>query len=98
MALYGLLNARFGTPIIELNRAVAISMAEGPTRGLRLVDSLSARGELHDYYLLYAAEADLLRRLHQYPEARINYQKAICLTRNSAEKKFLESRLQRLPD
>ena len=70
VALYGLLNARFGIPIIELNRAVAISMAEGPIRGLRLGDWLTMRVELHDYYLLYAVKADLFRRLHKYAEAR----------------------------
>ncbi len=80
------------SPIISLNRAVAVAMAEGPERGLVLIDELVAAGELDNYYLLHAARADLLRRTGASEEAARSYARALELTDNEAEKRFLESR------
>jgi RNA polymerase sigma-70 factor (ECF subfamily) len=93
-ALYALLLARYPSPVVELNHAVAIAMSEGAEAGLRLLDSLSARGELSTYHLLPAARADLLRRLGRAGEAEIAYRSALVLVTNSAERRFLERRLE----
>jgi RNA polymerase sigma-70 factor (ECF subfamily) len=68
-------------------------MAYGPEQGLQLIDSLHARGELGDYYLLWAARADLSRRLEQWPEAAASYRKALALVRTEPERRFLKRRL-----
>jgi RNA polymerase sigma-70 factor (ECF subfamily) len=84
------------SPVVELNRAVAIAMCEGPEQGLRLVDDLLAREQLADYYLAHSARADLCRRLGRLPEARASYEKALALARQEPERRFLARRLQEL--
>ena len=79
--------------MVELNRAVAVAMVEGPARGLDLIDGIAARGELVDYHLLHAARADLLRRLDRREEASHAYRRAYELTGNEAERAFLVRRL-----
>jgi RNA polymerase sigma-70 factor, ECF subfamily len=93
-ALYALLLARFPSPVVELNHAVAVAMSDGPEAGLRLLDSLSARGELSGYHLLPAARADLLRRLGRPSEAAAAYRAALGLVTNPTERRFLERRLE----
>jgi RNA polymerase sigma-70 factor, ECF subfamily len=92
-ALYGLLARLQPSPVVELNRAVAIAMAEGPARGLDLIDAIEARGELRDYYLLWAARADLLRRLARWREAREAYGNAIALVTDEPQRRFLQRRI-----
>jgi RNA polymerase sigma-70 factor (ECF subfamily) len=92
-ALYALLLQRFPSPVVALNHAVAVAMSEGPAAGLRLLDSLSAHGELSSYHLLPAARADLLRRLGRNGEAAAAYREAVALATNAAERRFLERRL-----
>jgi RNA polymerase sigma-70 factor (ECF subfamily) len=84
------------SPIIELNRAVAVAMRDGPEAGLTLVDSLLERGELTDYRLAHAARADLSRRLGRTAAAREAYERALELTRQEAEQRFLKRRLAEL--
>ncbi len=84
------------SPVVELNRAVAIAMCEGPEQGLRLIDDLLAREQLADYHLAHSARADLCRRLGRLPEARASYEKALALARQEAERRFLARRLQEL--
>jgi RNA polymerase sigma-70 factor, ECF subfamily len=84
------------SPVVELNRAVAIAMCEGPERGLRLIDGLLAREQLADYHLAHSARADLCRRLGRLPEARASYEKALALARQEPERRFLARRLQEL--
>lgn len=81
------------TPVVELNHAVAVSMASGPAAGLALLDALEAHGELDGYHLLPAARADLLRRAGRLEEAAAAYAAAITLAANSAERRYLERRL-----
>ncbi len=81
------------SPVVDLNRAVAVAMADGPEHGLRLIDEIEARGELHNYHLLPAARADLLRRLGRWTEAAAAYKHALALVTNAAERRFLERRL-----
>jgi RNA polymerase sigma-70 factor, ECF subfamily len=94
VGLYDLLQNVQPSPIIALNQAVAVAMAEGPSRGLARIDELSAQGELDGYYLLYAARADLLRRMSSLKEAAANYKLAIALTNNDSERRFLQRRLK----
>ena len=96
VGLYDLLSAIEPSPVIELNRAVAVAMRDGPAAGLRLVDALLARGELADYRLAHAARADLCRRLGQQAGARESYQRALALTHQGPERRFLEGRLAEL--
>ena len=96
VALYDRLQTLQPTPIILLNRAVAIAMADGPEQGLALIDHIVAGGELDDYYLLHAARADLLRRMGSVEEAAHNYARALELTNNESEKRFLEKQLRKL--
>ncbi len=84
------------SPIVELNRAVAVAMRDGPAAGLVLVDGILKRGELADYHLAHAARADLCRRLGQAAEARASYHRALELTRQEPERRFLERRLEEL--
>lgn len=84
------------SPVVELNRAVAIAMCEGPEQGLALIDSLLARGELTGYHLAHSARAELCRRMGRLPEARISYEKALTLARRETERRFLAGRLQEL--
>ena len=92
--LYGLLERLQPSPIVSLNRAVAIAMVDGPQAGLSHIDALSADGDLDEYHLLYAARADLLRRLGSMEEAAKSYSRALELAGNSSERRFLERRLR----
>jgi RNA polymerase sigma-70 factor (ECF subfamily) len=92
-ALYKELARMAPTPVIELNRAVAIGMADGPEAGLRLVDALEDSGALTGYHLLPATRADFLRRLNRRDEAAAAYRDALALTTNDAERRYLERRL-----
>ena len=82
--------------MIELNRAVAVAMRDGPAAGLALVDAILARGDLQDYRLAHAARADLCRRLGRTSEARASYERALALARQEPERRFLERRLAEL--
>ena len=84
------------SPVVELNRAVAVAMCEGPEHGLRLIDGLLAREELANYHLAHSARADLCRRLGRLPEARASYEKALALARQEPERRFLAGRLREL--
>ena len=94
--LYDVLMRADPSPIVELNRAVAVAMRDGPEAGLALVDAILARGDLSDYRLVHAARADLCRRLGRSAEAREAYQRALALTRQEPERRFLERRLAEL--
>ncbi len=96
VALYSVLLRVEPSPVIELNRAVAIAMRDGPEAGLRLIDELLARGQLQEYHLAHSARAELCRRLGNTAEARSAYEKALALTRQEPEKRFLEKRLLEL--
>jgi RNA polymerase sigma-70 factor, ECF subfamily len=98
VALYDLLLQTNPSPVVELNRAVAITMHDGPIAGLALIDAILTRGELGNYHLAHAARADLCRRLERTAEARISYQQALSLTQQEPERRFLERRLSELPD
>ena len=86
------------SPVVELNRAVAVAMRDGPAAGLALIDAILARGDLADYHLAHAARADLCRRLGRTAQARASYQRALALARQEPERRFLERRLAELPD
>ena len=90
-ALYARLAALDPSPVIELNRAVAVAMAEGPGAGLALIDAIDG---LDGYHLLHSARADLLRRLGRADEARAAYERALALAANPVERDFLERRLR----
>jgi RNA polymerase sigma-70 factor (ECF subfamily) len=92
-ALYGQLAERVPSPVVELNRAVAVAMAYGPAAGLDLVESLHASGALAGYHLLPATRADLLRRLHRTDEAAAAYRQALGLATTDSERRFLTRRL-----
>jgi RNA polymerase sigma-70 factor, ECF subfamily len=85
------------TPVVELNRAVAIAMRDGPAAGLALIEAILDRGDLKDYHLAHAARADLCRRLGKTEQARAAYRRAIALARQEPERRFLEGRLAELP-
>jgi predicted RNA polymerase sigma factor len=93
VVLIGVLLSMSPSPIIELNRAVAIAMRDGPEAGLRLVDAILDRGDLTEYRLAHAARADLCRRLGRTADARISYERALKLTRQEPERRFLMRRL-----
>ncbi len=95
-ALYAALMAMQPSPVVELNRAAAIAMHEGPAAGLALIDALIARGELRDYHLVHAARADLFRRLGRWQEARAAYEQAHALAKSEPEQRYLEKRLREL--
>ena len=92
--LYDLLERVQPSPIVSLNRAVAVAMADGPRRGLALIEALAATGDLDEYHLLHAARADLLRRIGSKVEATKSYQRAFALATNESERRFLERRLR----
>ncbi|MEP6636347.1 MAG: RNA polymerase sigma factor [Acidobacteriota bacterium] len=92
--LYDLLERQQPSPIVSLNRAVAVAMRDGPSAGLALIDALAASGELDDYHLLHAARADLLRRMGSSTEAAQSYRRALVLATNESERRFLERRLR----
>jgi RNA polymerase sigma-70 factor (ECF subfamily) len=92
--LYDVLERVQPSPIVSLNRAVAIAMVDGPAPALALVDALAAAGDLDGYHLLHAARADLLRRLGRPAEAATSYARAVALATNDSERRFLERRLR----
>jgi RNA polymerase sigma-70 factor (ECF subfamily) len=96
VGLYDVLARAEPSPVVELNRAVAVAMRDGPEAGLVLVDAILGRGELTDYHLAHAARADLCRRLGKTAEARASYQRALDLIRQEPERRFLERRLAEL--
>jgi len=96
VGLYDVLARVEPSPVVELNRAVAVAWRDGPGAGLALIDTILARGDLADYRLAHAARADLCRRLGRNAEARASYQRALALTRQEPERRFLERRLAEL--
>ena len=96
VALYDVLLQMTPSPIVELNRAVAVAMRDGPAAGLALVDAILARGDLTSYHLAHSARADLCRRLGRTEEARVSYERALELTQQGPERRFLERRLGEL--
>ena len=94
VALYEALAQQTPSPIVELNRAVAVSMAEGAAAGLALIDALTAEPALKSYHLLPSVRGDLLFKLSRYPEAQSEFQRAATLTRNTREREFLLARAQ----
>jgi RNA polymerase sigma-70 factor (ECF subfamily) len=96
VGLYDVLARVEPSPVVELNRAVAVAMRDGPKAGLALIDAILARGELSDYHLAHAAYADLCRRLGKTAEARASYKRALGLARQEPERRFLERRLAEL--
>jgi RNA polymerase sigma-70 factor (ECF subfamily) len=92
--LYDLLQQLLPSPVVALNRSVAVAMAHGPNAGLAIIDELAAAGELDDYHLLHAARADMLRRLGVNTEAAESYEQALGLATNDSERRFLERRLR----
>jgi RNA polymerase sigma-70 factor (ECF subfamily) len=95
--LYDVLMRVDRSAVVELNRAVAIAMRDGPQAGLAIVETILERGDLRDYHLAHSARADLCRRLGRYAEARQAYAKALTLARAEPERRFLEQRLRELP-
>ena len=96
VALYDVLARAEPSPVVALNRAVAVAMRDGPAAGLELIDAILAGGELADYHLAHAARADLCRRLGRTADARESYHKALALTQQEPERRFLEKRLREL--
>jgi RNA polymerase sigma-70 factor (ECF subfamily) len=94
VGLYDFLERVQPSPIVSLNRAVAVAMAEGPRPALAIIDTLAAAGDLDNYYLLHAARADLLRRVGDSEDAAKNYRRALALVTNDSERRFLERRLR----
>lgn len=96
VALYDRLARIQPSPVVQLNRAVAVAMCDGPEAGLTLIDALLERGELADYYLAHSARADMYRRLGRTSEARSSYEKALALTQQEPERQFLQERIRQL--
>jgi RNA polymerase sigma-70 factor, ECF subfamily len=98
VGLYDVLARAEPSPVVELNRAAAVAMRDGPAAGLALIDAILARGDLADYPLAHSARADLCRRLGKTGDARASYERALGLTRQEPQRRFLERRLADLPD
>jgi RNA polymerase sigma-70 factor (ECF subfamily) len=98
VALYDVLAGMEPSPVVALNRAVAVAMRDGPAAGLALIDAILARGDLADYHLAHAARAELCRRLGRTADARGAYERALGLTRQEPERRFLRRRLEELAD
>lgn len=96
VGLYDVLLRAEPSPVIELNRAAAVAMRDGPEMGLALIDAILARGDLGDYHLAHSARADLCRRLGRTVEARAAYERTLALTRQEPERRFIERRLAEL--
>jgi RNA polymerase sigma-70 factor (ECF subfamily) len=96
VGLYDVLVRADASPVIELNRAVAVAMRDGPAAGLALINAILGRGELQDYRLAHAARADLCRRLGKTTEARASYKRALTLTKQEPERRFLEKQMAAL--
>jgi RNA polymerase sigma-70 factor, ECF subfamily len=98
VGLYDVLMRATPSPVIELNRAAAVAMRDGPVAGLALVDTILARGDLADYPLAHSARAELCRKLRKTGDARVAFERALCLTRQEPQRRFLERRLAELRD
>ena len=98
VGLYDVLARADPSPVIELNRAVAVAMRDGPTAGLALIDAILGRGALADYHLAHSARAELCRRLGRIADARTSYTRALDLARQEPQRRFLERRLRELLD
>ena len=98
VGLYDLLMQIAPSSVVEINRAVALAMRDGPAAGLALVDAILARGALADYHLAYAARGELCRRMGKIADAHSAYQRALALTEQAPERRFLEQRLHDLPE
>jgi RNA polymerase sigma-70 factor, ECF subfamily len=98
VGLYDVLVQADPSPVVELNRAVAVAMRDGPLAGLELVDAILARGDLENYHLAHAARADLCRRLGRTAESSASYERALGLTKQEPERRFLQRRLAELSD
>jgi RNA polymerase sigma-70 factor (ECF subfamily) len=98
VGLYDLLMQADSSPVVELNRAAAVAMRDGPAVGLELIDAILARGDLANYHLAHAARADFCRRLGRTEEARTSYERALSLTQQEPERRFLKRRLGELRD
>ena len=96
VGLYGVLLGLTPSPVVELNRAVAIAMRDGPAAGVAIIDAILARGDLRDYRLAHAARAELCRRLGRTSDARTSFERALALTRQEPERRLLERRLAEL--
>jgi RNA polymerase sigma-70 factor, ECF subfamily len=96
VGLYDVLARADPSPVVDLNRAAAVAMRDGPQAGLALIDAILARGDLADYQLAHSARADLCRRLGKSDDARASYQRALELTRQAPQRRFLERRLREL--
>jgi RNA polymerase sigma-70 factor (ECF subfamily) len=96
VGLYDLLLRVQPSPVIQLNHAAAVAMAHGPAAGLQLLDALDSNAELRDYYLLPAAQADLLRRLQRWNDSAAAYRRALALATNDAARQFLSRRLSEM--
>ncbi|HYT76449.1 MAG TPA: hypothetical protein VEL79_16955, partial [Vicinamibacterales bacterium] len=96
VGLYDVLQRLDSSPVIELNRAVAVAMRDGPAAGLALIDAILDRGDLSDYRLAHAARAELRRRLGRIADARASFERALALTRQEPERRFLQRRLAEL--
>ena len=96
VALYDLLLQAEPSPVIELNRAAAVAMRDGPLAGVTIIDAILARGELADYHLIHSARAELCRRLGRTAEARNSYERALSLTQQEPERRFIQRRLEEL--
>ena len=98
VALYDLLMRADPSPVVELNRAVAVAMRDGPSEGLELIEAILDRGDLAEYHLAHAARAELCRRLNRTSDARASFRRALELTKQLPERRFLERRLAELQD
>src|SRR4029079_11108318 len=96
VGLYDVFMRADSSPVVELNRAAAVAMRDGPAAGLALIDAIRARGELADYALAHSARAELARRLGRTADARAAYERALALTRQEPQRPFLERRLATL--
>ena len=96
VALYEELMRITSSPIVALNHAAAVAMAEGFERGLALIDAVGADGALQNYYLFHASRADLLRRLHRFDEATVSYVTALSLTTNQVEQNYIRRRIDEI--
>lgn len=96
VGLYGVLLAAVPSPVIELNRAVAIAKRDGPLAGLTLIEAILARGDLQDYHLAHSARAEFCRQLGRVEDARAAYERALALTQQTPERRFIEGRIKGL--
>ena len=96
VGLYDVLLRIHPSPVVELNRAVAVAMRDGPQAGLELIDAVLGRGDLNDYHLVFSAKGELCRRLGRKDEAKAAFERALFLTRLQPEKRFLEEKIRNL--